>query len=387
MVRWLSLLAAGTALAGCTATQPAEVAAPAAPSEVAQPETPPAPKPTYGTFGFDEAGMDKTVAPGDNFYLYANGTWAKDTPIPADKSNYGAFNLLQDKSQADTRAIIEEAAKDPASKIGVAYNAYLDTAAIESRGLAPIEPWLNEVKGVASKSGYAALAAKADRNGIDIPFGSFVGQDDKDPDTYAMNLFQGGLGMPDRDYYLSTDAKLAETKAAYEKHLANVLTLAGEPNAAARAKAILAFETAIAKVHWTNTESRDADKTYNKLTLAELQKKAPGFDFAGYFAGVGAPNLPYILVAQPSAVAGIAKLIGKTPVGVLKDQLLVRSIEQFSDVLPAAFDQEQFAFYSNVLSGIPQQQERWKRPTDFTSAILRDDISKLYVAKYFPPET
>jgi putative endopeptidase len=153
MVRWLSFLAASTALAGCTATQTTEVAAPVAPSEVMQPEHAPDPKPTYGTFGFDEAGMDKAIQPGDNFYLYANGSWAKDTPIPADKSNYGAFNLLQDKSQADTRDIIDEAAKDPSSKIGVAYSAYLDTATIESRGLAPIEPWLNETRELKSRSG------------------------------------------------------------------------------------------------------------------------------------------------------------------------------------------------------------------------------------------
>ena len=136
MVRWMSLLAAGTALAGCTAAPPPEVAAPVAPVE-ATPAVE-APRPTYGTFGFDEAGMDKSISPGDNFYLYANGTWAKDTPIPADKSNYGAFNLLQDKSQADTRSIIEGAAKDPASKIGIAYNAYLDTATIESKGIGPL---------------------------------------------------------------------------------------------------------------------------------------------------------------------------------------------------------------------------------------------------------
>ena len=387
MVRWLSLLAASTALAGCNAAAAPKVAVPMAPAEVPIAATEPAPKPMYGTFGFDETGMDKNIAPGDNFYLYANGTWAKDTPIPADKSNYGAFNLLQDKAQADTRSIIEDAARDPTSKIGIAYNTYLDTAAIESKGLAPLEPWLKEIKALKSKSGYAALAAKADRNGVDVPFGSFVGQDDKDPDTYAMNLFQGGLGMPDRDYYLSTDAKLTETKAAYEKHLANVLTLAGEPNAAARAKAIVAFETAIAEVHWTNTQSRDADKTYNKLTLAELARTAPGFDFAEYFAGVGAPNLRYVLVAQPSAVTGIAAVIAKTSLGVLRDQLLVRSIDDFADVLPSAFDKEQFSFFGTTLSGIPQQQERWKRSTDFTTAILTDDISKLYVAKYFPPET
>src|SRR5262249_9467606 len=149
-------------------------------------------------------------------------------------------------------------------------------------------------------------------------------QDDKQPEIYALNLAQGGLGMPDRDYYISADPKLAETKAAYEKHLAAMLTLAGEPNAAARAKAVVDLETKVAQVHWTRVDSRDADKTYNKMSVADLAKSAPGFDFAGYFAGVGAP-VQTVIVAQPSAIAGEAKLIAETPIDVLKDQLLLRS--------------------------------------------------------------
>ncbi|MEH3121224.1 MAG: M13 family metallopeptidase [Sphingomonas phyllosphaerae] len=341
--------------------------------------------PTYGTFGFDAAGMDRSVQPGDDFYGFANGTWAKNTTIPADESNYGAFNVLQDLSRERTRAILEGAKSDPRSKIGAAYAAFLDTNAIENAGLKPIQPWLAKIRKV-DKAGYPALLAEADRNGVDIPFGLYVGQDDKDPDTYAVNLMQNGLGMPDRDYYLSTDAKLMQTKAAYQAHLAKLLTLAGEPNGEARAAALVAFETELARVHWTRIDSRDADKTYNKMTLEQLRQSAPGFDFATFLKAEKA-SAPTLIVAQPTAIAGTAKLIAATPIAVLRDQLLVRSLDGFADVLPKAIDAESFAFNGTVLSGTPQQRERWKRGVSFTSEALTDEVSKVYVARYFPPET
>ncbi|HEX6073606.1 MAG TPA: M13 family metallopeptidase [Sphingomicrobium sp.] len=387
MVRFIVFLAATTALAGCAAST-AEVPPPPVQAEAVPviPPPPPAPKPEYGTFGFDTAGMDRSVAPGDNFYQFANGTWAKNTPIPADKSNYGSFNILDDLSRERTRAIIEEQAKDPNSRIGAAYASFMDTAAIEAKGLAPFEPWLSEIRGVTAKSGLAKLYADADRLGINGPFGMFIGQDDKLPEQYALNLFQAGIGMPDRDYYLSKDAKLAETKAKYLQHLTHTLELAGEKNAAARAKAILDFETKIAQVHWTKTESRDATKTYNKMSVTQLSTLAPGFNFGAYFTDAGM-SIGNLVVAQPSAVKGIAGLVGGTPLAVLKDQLLVRSLEAYSPVLPQAFDKENFAFYGTVLSGTPQQEERWKRAVTFTVRTLGDDVSRLYVAKYFPPET
>jgi len=342
-------------------------------------------KPEYGTFGFDEAGMDKSVAPGDDFYDYANGTWAKTTAIPADKSNYGAFNVLDDKAREATDGILKDAAKDPSSKIGIAYTTYLDTAGIEGKGLAPIKPWLDQVHG-ATKANYAQLLAEANRDGVRGPFGFYVGQDDKNPDQYALSMFQSGLGMPDRDYYLSTDPKLAAAKQAYQAHIAKMFTLAGEPDAEARAKAVVDFETGIAQVSWTKTQSRDADKTYNKMTVADLAKAAPGFDFAAYLAANKTP-VDSVIVAQPSAITGIAKLVGDAPIAVLRDQLLIRSLDGFSDVLPKAFDDENFAFYGTTLSGTPQQEERWKRAVDFTTGALDDDVSKIYVAKYFPPAT
>ena len=387
MKRLIVLLAAGTALAGCSASPPPEVAAPVAPAEAAPPPPAPAPRPELGTFGFDPTGMDRSVQPGDNFYMFANGTWAKNTPIPADKSNYGMFTKLDDLSKERTRVIIEEAAKDPNSKIGNAYNSFLDTAAIEARGLAPIQPWLGEIKGLDNRAGYAALAAKAGRYAISIPFGLYVGQDDKSPDRYVTQMFQGGIGMPDRDYYLQPDARMQDIRAKYLAHMTNVLNLAGEANGAARARAILDFETEIAKVHWTQINSRDATKTYNLMPLAKLQADAKGFDWATFLGGSGLSAATEVNVAQPSAVNGIARLLSRAPLQVLKDQLLIRSIDQYSAVLPKAFDDEAFAFYGTTLSGTPQQEERWKRSVTFTTGALADDVSQIYVARHFPPET
>ena len=237
------------------------------------------PRAEIGAFGLDTAGMDTTVLPGDDFNQYASGTWAKNTPIPPDKASYGMFTKLDDLSKARTRAIIEDAAKDPSNKIGVAYATFLDTARIETLGLAPIQPWLNDIRGLSNKADYAALVARADRLGINGPVGQFVNVDDKQNDQYLLNLLQGGLGMPDRDYYLTKDAKSVDIRAKYLTHLTQMLTLAGESNAAARAKAILDYETRIARVHWTQVESRDATKTYNKMTPAQLQSRAPGLRF------------------------------------------------------------------------------------------------------------
>jgi putative endopeptidase len=376
---------ASTALAGTTAlavnAAPKPGAAIAATAQAAVPG-----KPTYGTFGFDASGMDKSVAPGDDFFTYANGTWVKNTAIPADKSRYGMFNTLDDLSKQRTRQIIEEQTKNPNSKIGNAYLSFMDTAAVEAKGLTPLQPLLNRIRSTSSKAQLPALYAETDRDGIPGPFRMFVGQDRKASDRYALNVSQGGLGMPDRDYYLSSDPKQVETRNKYLQHLTNMLTLAGEPNAAARAQAILDFETQVAQVHWTRAQSRDALKTYNKMTLADVRKLAPGFDFPAYIKADGA-NVSYVVVAQPSAFEGIAGLIGKTPLQVLRDQLLVRSLDTYASYLPKKFDDERFAFYGTVLSGTPQQEPRWRRAVNFTVDTMGDDVSRLYVARFFPPET
>ena len=386
MIRLFAALATGTVLAGCaTQTQPpAPILPPVAPAPVVEPA--PAPKPQIGAFGLDTAGMDRAVAPGNDFYEYVNGTWAKNTQIPADKSNYGMFTVLQDLSQQRVRDLLDAVKDDPNSKIGTVYSSFLDEASVEAKGLAPIEPWLNEIRGLKSKSGYAALSANAARNGVTGLFGGGVAQDDRNSDIYIVGLSQAGLGMPDRDMYLLNEPNLVSLRNAYLDHLTKVLTLAGEPNAASRAKALLAFETAIAKVSWNREDSGDATKIYNKMNLAQLQKLAPGFDWAAYLAGRGA-DVSDLLVAQPSAFTAIAALSAKAPLQVLKDQLLVRSLDAYADVLPKAVTDESFAFFGTKLNGTPQNQPRWKRAVDFTTNSLTDEVSKIYVEKYFPPES
>jgi putative endopeptidase len=379
MVRLFAFALASTALAGA-----AVLALPEGPAAA---QTAPAGKPKYGTFGFDVSGMDRTVVPGDNFFEYANGTWLKNTQIPPDKARYGMFNVLDDLSRERTRTIIDEQAKDPNSKIGNAYASFMDEAGIEAKGLTPLEAWLNQIRSLKSKAGLAQLYAHGQQIGISAPFRMFVAQDRKSPNTYILSMSQAGLGMPDRDYYLSSDPKLAETRTKYLQHLTNVLTLSGEQNPAARAQAVLDLETQIATAHWTRSESRDANKTYNKMTLVQLTKQAPGFDFAGLVRSAGATKANEVVVAQPTALTGEAAAIAGAPLGALKDQLLVRSIDTYASYLPKRFDQERFSFFGTVLSGTPQQEPRWKRAVTFTVNTMGDDVSRLYVGRYFPPQT
>jgi putative endopeptidase len=387
MNRWIALLAAGTALSAC-ATNGVETAPPpeAAPPAEETVSPPPAPKPALGAFGFDEAGMDRTVQPGDDFYEFANGTWAKNNQIPADKSNYGMFTALGDLSQQRTREILDAIKDDPNNKAGVAYASFLDEATVEARGMAPVEPWLNQIRGLKSKAGYAGLQAAARRNGIAGLFAGNVAQDDKHSDTYIVGLSQDGLGLPDRDMYLLNESNFVPLRAAYLQYLGRMLALAGVTDTAARAKAIMDFETAIARVSWTREDSSDATKTYNKMTVAQLQKLAPGFDFVSYLKARGA-NVNELLVAEPSAFTGIARLASRTPLQVLKDQMLVRSLETYADVLPKTVTDVNFDFNQKTLNGVPENQPRWKRAVDFTIANVTDEVSKIYVTKYFPPES
>ncbi|MGB7406331.1 MAG: M13-type metalloendopeptidase, partial [Pacificimonas sp.] len=381
----LALLASTIALAACAPTTVADTGTGTMITATTAPESA-APQPELGTFGFDIAGMDRTVRPGDDYYRYANGIWVDTTEIPADKSNYGMFTRLAELSQERTRTILDEAKDDPESMIGRAYSSFLDADAVEARGLDPMVPWLIEVESIDDLADYARVVGRANRYGVGGPLGAYINQDDKNPTVYALNIVQSGLGLPDRDYYLSDDEKLAETKAAYEAHIARMLTLAGEPNAAERAAAIVDFETKIAETHWTRAESRQRDKTYNKMTVAELDAATPGFPVANYLAGSGL-DVDSAIVRQPTAIMGTLGLVADTPLAVLKDQLLFRSLSRYADYLPAAFADEDFAFYGTTLSGTPENQPRWKRAVDFVTGSMGEAVGKDYVARYFPPET
>jgi len=351
-------------------------------------------QPAFGTFGFDTAGMDTSVRPGDDFYTYANGGWLKSTPIPEDKSNYGMFTVLADQAEAQIRAIIEELAAsraEPGSeswKIGTLYADFMNEAAIEQAGLAPARPELDRINAIASQQDLAAAFARMATLSVNQPFEMYVGQDRKAPDVYVPYLGQGGLGLPDRDYYLDDNPNFAAVREKYKQHIANMFRLAGvaEADAMAKAEAIYAVEEAMARVHWSRGDSRDRDKTYNKRTLAQLQAEAPGFDWATFLSAMRLDNQPAFLVAQPSAFTGMAAIIARTPLQTWKDYLTFHYLSGYAGVLPKAFVEEDFDFSGRTLSGIPELKARWKRGVDLVESALGEAVGKLYVQRHFPPE-
>jgi putative endopeptidase len=379
----LATLAATTALVG--ASLPLAVAA--APSTAAGPPAPAAPgKPQIGSFGFDAAGMDRAVKPGDNFYSFANGAWAKRTPIPADRSNYGMFTLLDDLSFQRTHDILEGEVGKPQSKIGALYASFMDEAAANAKGYDPIKPRLAEIKAIATQGEFARALGAGQRDGVEGPIGAGVSIDDKNPDAPIVTIAQSGLGLPDRDYYLKTDAKLVEAKTAYQAYLAKLFALVGEPNGAARAQAIVSFESKLAQAHWTNVQNRDSDKVYNPFARAELAAKAPGFDWSAFLSAAKIDAQGKYIVAQPSAISATATLLAATPLPVLKDYLLVRTIDQAAPYLSAPFVQAEFGFKGMTLNGTPENRVRWKRGVELVKSEMGEAVGQQYVARYFPPE-
>ena len=358
----------------------------------------PAAKPTFGAWGVDLSGMDKSVKPGDDFFDYANGTWFKTAVIPADRTSTGSFQdlqILSEKRMKDIVAGLEAKPyaqlTDEQKKIRDLYDAFMDTAQIEKRGLAPAKKdlarfaSLKTVDDVARAMGDPAVPA-------DSLFGTFINSDAKRPNQYVMLVTQSGLGMPNRDYYLKDDPALAQTRDAYRKYLVTMLTLAGEKNAQKRGDAVFALETGIAKIHWTAVERRNADKTYNPMTEAELAAYAPGFPWATFFAAEGlSAKGPkgdrHIVVRENTAFPGLAKLFAATPVSVWRDFLTVHYLHNMSAYLPKAFDDADFDFYGKVLGGQTEQLPRDTRAVHLIDRRLGHPLGKLYVAKYFPPES
>ncbi len=341
---------------------------------------------TIGSFGFDIDGMDKNVSAGEDFYQYASGVWAKNTKIPDDKSNYGMFNVLTDLSQERVKAILETAKDEEGSKIGDAYASYLDTESIEAKGLEPIKAWLDSIRAIEDKEGYTKILVEARKNGVGTPVGSFVGQDSKNPDQYIFVLSQSGTGLPDRDMYIKDGKKLETNRAEYINYLTKMLKIAGEDNASERAKALFAMEKSIAQVQWNREDNSDASKTYNKMTLAQLDAATPGMDFKTIIGGYS-DKIDTMIVRQPSAITAIAKIVGDADLTILKDALIVRSLSSFADVLPDNVADTNFAFYGTILSGTPEREVRWKRGVGYTESMLGEEVGIKYVERHYPPET
>ena len=348
--------------------------------------------PQFGTWGFDVAGMDRTVNPGDNFFDFANGTWARNTQIPADKSSWGGFVVLDELSTKRTRDIIEDAARANAPegsvqrKVGDFYGSFMDEAAIEARGAAPLKPMLDQVAAIHSTSDLARAFGALGQFGVAAPVGVGVLPDLKENTHYSAYLGQGGLGLPDRDYYTDlTNPKFAEARAKYKVHIANLLRLAGIADADAKAQRIFDLETKIAQAHWTRIQTRQIDKLYNPMTQAELATNIPGFDWTAFLAAADVAGQNRLIVAHPSALQGAARLIQSEPLDTWKDYLAFHVISGAAPVLSHAFVDENFDFNGKVLAGTPQLSERWKRGSGLVGGSMGEAIGQLYVARYFPP--
>ncbi len=348
-------------------------------------------KPQLGTFGVDLSGMDKSVKPGDDFYKFVNGAWNARTEIPADKSNWGGFNILRDLSDQRTRSIIEDVAKGtnpPGSvnqKVGDFFASFMDTAAVEAKGTAPLQLILAEIAKIQTPADLSRALASANRLGVSTPIGVSVEQDLKDNTQYAAYIGQGGLGMPDRDYYLVDNPKFVETRAKYKTHIAAMLKLAGIADGEVKANAIYELERKIAETHWSAAESRQIDKLYNPMTLAELTTKMPSVDWSVYLSTAGLGAQKQVIATQVSALAGAAKLLASEPISVWKDYLAFHTISGAASVLPKAFVDESFAFNGQTLSGTPQLKDRWKRGVDLINGSMGEAVGQIYVARYFPP--
>ncbi len=368
---------------GQTATPPAP--APEAPAAAAAPAL---------VSGIDTSFIDNAVRVQDDFYRHVNGKWLDTTEIPADKGAYGSFTKIADDTQEQLRSLIEDAAKSTDAgdadkrKIGDLYNSFMDEAALEALGLKPLDAEMQRIDSLKSKQEIAGLIAHLVKVGVDAPYAPQVHQDARDSTKYVFDIGQSGLGLPDRDYYLQDDPKLKQIREAYAAHVEKMLGLAGVKDAAREAQQIMALETALAKVQWTKVENRDPVKTYNKVELAALPKLAPGYDWKAYLSEAGIDGkLDYLVVSQPSYITSFNTILEQTPLPVWKAYFRWRLLSDYSPYLSKAFVDEHFAFYGTALRGIPQNRPRWKRGVSLVEENIGEGLGKLYVAKYFPPES
>jgi putative endopeptidase len=355
--------------------------------------------PLTDSSGIDQAAIDKSVKPGDDFFRFANGTWINNTEIPADRSSYGNFVIVDDLTEKRTADLIQAAAKNArggsvASQIGAYYFAYLDEQAIEQLGAGPMAPQLKRIDGIKDRTQLAAALGATLRADVDVLnntslhtenlFGLWVAQDLSDPTKYAPFLLQGGLVMPDRDYYLNPSPHMADIRTRYQSHIERVLQLAGAADAHGDAAKVYALEQRIAAAHVSRGESEDVLKGNNHWSLADFAGRAPGLDWTAFFGAAGLGARHEFVVWQPAALTGIAALVGSEPVETWKAFLRFHYIEASSAYLSKAFADEHFDFHERTLSGTPQQAPRWKLAVQETNAALGEAVGQLYVAKYFP---
>jgi putative endopeptidase len=338
--------------------------------------------------------IDSSVRPQNDFFAYLNGKWLQTVQIPADQASWGSFDQLYEDSLTQLRGIIEKVSADAAAqdadakRIGDFYASFMDEARLEQLGIAPLTRELDRIAALKDKSELPALLAQLGKIGVNVPFDFGIHQDNKDSTKYVADIGQGGLAMPDRDYYLKADdAKLADAKARYRQYVEKVLGMAGDANAAASAKAIVDFETELAKIQWTKVELRDPVKAYNKVNLADMGKLAPGYEWKPWLDAAGLTGkTTYVIVGQPTYLKAFAEVSNRTPLETWKAYLAMHLIDAYGGYLSKAFVDARFDFHSKTLAGVEEIEPRWKRGVGAVERAQGEALGKLYVAQYFPPE-
>ena len=342
----------------------------------------------YGSWGFDTAGMDRSVKPGDDYYAYVNGTWTRNTQIPADRSSYGAFAVLRDLSEARLRKLVESyrlGAPGDEGKAAALYRGFMDEAAAERADAVPLLARLVPVYQAKSRDDVARLMGRALGGFGSSFFGPGVSDDAKRPDVYALYLRQSGLGLGDRDFYV--DAKFKPQRDRYLLYVRQMLEMAGWPDPAGAAGDVVAMETRIAEAHWTRAESRNRDKTYNLMTRAELEAQAPGFPWATFLDAAGVSRAERAIVAQNTAFPKVARIFAEADLQTLKAWQAFHTTDEMAPLLSKRFADASFEFRSKFLNGQPQQRERWKRGVTFAENAIGEAIGRDYVRLYFPPDS
>ncbi|WP_440054207.1 M13 family metallopeptidase [Pseudoalteromonas sp. T1lg65] len=342
--------------------------------------------------GIELDNMDKSVRAQDDFYYHVNGKWLAETKIPGDKSNYGSFTQLYEQSQKALKEVLESAAQNSdvkpgteEQKLGAFYRSYMNESARNESGVTPLLPYLKAISEVNSKAQLPALFAQVRLQGGASPFGWYVNNDAKNSSENALYIYQSGLGLPDRDFYLQDTEKFNTIRGKYQTYIEQLLVKLGHENPAQASANILSIETQIAEAQWTRVESRDATKTYNKLTVSQFNELIPSFDTDAYLKALGI-NISDLVVSQPSFFEKLSKVIAEHDVQAWKDYLTFHFASNYAELLNKDLVDLHFDFYSKTLRGVEEQAPTWKKAVDATNGVLGEMLGKIYVKEYFPPE-
>ena len=344
--------------------------------------------------GIDTAGMDQSVRPGEDFFSYMNGTWVAETEIPADKARYGTFDVLRDESQEAVKAIIEESATgdfakgSDEQKVGDLYRSFMDTETRDARGSDPLQPTLDRIAAIADHDDLAEYFAEAGIQNLGAPFAFGQLEDFKDPTRYVIGVFQSGLGLPDREYYLKDDDKSAEIRAKYVEHVEKMFDLAGLEDGASAAKTIMALESRLAEQHMTKEQRRNWTENYNMVAVGDLPALMPSFNWDGFLdaSGIASLEVDGIVVFSTDYIKALDGIVKDTDLDTWKTYLSWNALNNKASQLTTALDEQNFDFYSRTLSGTEEQRAMWRRGVASVNGMLGEVVGKVYVKRHFPPE-